>query len=239
MTGNKHYDNVPIMPARSMADQIYDRTKDQILNGALKPGQRLHELDVAKAAQTSRTPVREAFRRLEQDCLVERVPRGGVRVIHLDWETIKDLYELRKVLEVHVIELACQRITTEEIIALKRTKAQAMELLNSSEMKNESLLSHLIELNTEFHDTIYQSTGSRFLITITNQLRGVVSAMRSVSLQAERGPRSAWEDHSLLIHHLEKRDTQAARKLIRRHIQNAAKEVLSVIKKTEWADGPK
>ena len=236
MAGNRNRNDLPIMPARSIADQLYERTKEQILKGILAPGQRLHELDVAKASQTSRTPVREAFRRLEQDGLVERVPRGGVRVVSLDWETIKDLYQLRTVLEIHVIELACQRISSEEIIALKRTKAQAMELLNSTDMDKETLLSHLLELNTEFHDTIYQSTGSRFLINTVNQLRGIVMAMRSVSLQAERGPALTWEEHSQLIQHFEKRDVEAARKLIRRHIQNAAREVLSVMKQLDHAN---
>ena len=237
MATNQNHTDMPIRPALSIADQVYERTREKILNGTLKPGQRLHELDVAKSAQTSRTPVREAFRRLEQDGLIERTPRGGVRIIHLDWETIKDLYELRAVLETHAIELACQRISSEQIIALKRTKAQAMELLNTEDIKQEDLLSDFLELNTEFHDTIYKSTGSRFLIKIINQLRGVMLAMRSVSLQAERGPHRSWEDHNRLIQHLEKRDAEAARKLIQKHIENAAMEALSVMKKNEPTDG--
>ncbi len=231
MVINQYHTGLPVRPALSLADQIYERTREKILNGTFKPGQRVHELDVAESAQTSRTPVREAFRRLEQDGLVERVPRGGVRVIRMDWETIKDLYELRTVLEMHAIELACQRISLEEIITLKRTKAQAMELLNAKEIKKEDLLNHFLELNTEFHDTIYQSTGSHFLINIINKLRGIMMAMRSVSLQAEQGPNNAWEDHCKLIQHLENRDAAAARELIQKHIQNAAVEALSVMKK--------
>ena len=214
---------------RSIADQVYERIKGQILDGSLDPGQHLHELVVAKAAGTSRTPVREAFRRLEQDLLVERVPKGGVRVIKLDLNTIKDLYELRTVLEVHAVDLACQRITSEQIVYLKRIRAQALELLNSSHISQDYLLKHFMELNTDFHEMIYHATKSKFLIRIINRLRGIIRAVRSVSLQANQAPVRSWEEHSRLICCLEKRDTVAAQKLIYEHIRNATREALSVV----------
>jgi GntR family transcriptional regulator, rspAB operon transcriptional repressor len=231
MVIDRNKNTMPIMPARSIADQIYERAKYDILNGVIKPGHRLQELDVVKAAQVSRTPVREAFRRLEQDCLVERVARGGVRVIQLEWETIKDLYELRTVLEVHAIKLACQRITPEQIVTLKQTKAQAMELLNSPALSKDYILNRFMDLNAQFHETIYQATGSRFMMPIINQLRGIVQVMRSVSLQADHAYTHAWEEHSHLIHQLEKRDVKMARTLIRQHVQRAAQEVLSIMMK--------
>jgi DNA-binding GntR family transcriptional regulator len=222
---------MPIMPSRSIADQIYERTKHDILKGNIKPGQRLLEVDVAEAVSASRTPVREAFRRLEQDNLVERVARGGVRVIQLEWEAIKDLYALRTVLESYAIKLACEKITPEQIVALKQIKAQAMELLNTPELSKDYMLSRFMDLNAQFHETIYQATGSRFLMIIINQLRGIVQVMRSMSLQADQSSTNAWVEHSRLIHHLEKRDAQSAQDLIQQHVQNAAQEVLSIMKK--------
>lgn len=220
------------MPARSIADQIYERTKYDILNGVIKPGQSLHELDVAKASQASRTPVREAFRRLEQDCIVERVARGGVRVIQLDWKTIKDLYDLRTVIEVHAIKLACQRITPEQIASLKQTKAQAMELLISPDLSKSYKLNRFMDLNADFHETIYKATDSRFLISIINQLRGIVQIMRSVGLQVDQAYTRTWSEHNHLISHLENHDISASQKLIEQHVQNAAQEVLSIMEKS-------
>ena len=220
-----------IKPTRSIADQIYDRTRSEIIKGIIKPGERLQEMDVASAANSSRTPVREAFRRLEQDQLVERVARGGVRVISLDKETISDLYELRTVLELHSIKLACQRISPQEIITLKQIRAQAMELLSSSEFNQDYMLSRFMDLNTEFHETIYRSTGSRFLINVVVQLRAIVQSMRYMSIQADNSCPRAWDDHSELITYLEKKDVAAARELLKRHVSNAAQEVLSVIEK--------
>jgi DNA-binding GntR family transcriptional regulator len=222
---------LPIMPSRSIADQIYERTKRDILNGIIKPGQRLHEVDVANAVSASRTPVREAFRRLEQENLVERVARGGVRVIQLEWEAVKDLYDLRTVLETYAIKLACEKITSEQIVTLKQIKAQAMELLSSPELSSDYVFSRFMELNAQFHETIYQATGSHFLMVIINQLRGIVQVMRSMSLQVEQSSTRAWAEHNRLIQYLEKHDVQSAQDLIQQHVQNAAQEVLSVMKR--------
>ena len=233
MTDNKAKHNqidYLIKPTNSIADQIYDRIRSEIIKGIIKSGKRLQELDMAHAAQSSRTPVREAFRRLEQDQLVERVARGGVRVISLDKETIKDLYDLRTTLEVHGMKLACQRISPQEIITLKQIRAQAMELLNSPDSNNDYMLDRFMDLNTEFHETIYHSTESRFFINIVVQLRAIVQSTRYMSIQVDNSCHRAWVEHSDLIMFLEQRNVAAAQKLVRRHVQNAAQEVLSVIK---------
>lgn len=230
MTSPPNQPLTPMLPSRSIADQIYERTKHDILKGVIKPGQRLLEVEVAQAVAASRTPVREAFRRLEQDNLVERLPRGGVRVIELEWQAIEDLYDLRTVLETYAIKLACERITSEQILLLKQIRAQAMELLNSPELTKEFVFSRFMELNAQFHETIYQATGSRFIMVIINQLRGIVQVMRSMSLQVDQSSARAWVEHSRLIHHLEKRDVQAAQELIQQHVQTAAQEVLSIMR---------
>lgn len=229
--GNHSKTDYLIKPTRSIADQIYDRIRSEIIKGVIKPGERMQELDMAHAAQSSRTPVREAFRRLEQDQLVERVVRGGVRVISLDKDTIKDLYDLRTVLELYGVELACQRISPQEIINLKQIRAQAMELLSASEYNQDYMLGRFMDLNSEFHETIYRSTGSRFLINVVVQLRAILQSMRYMSIQADNSWTRAWVEHSELIIYLEKRDVATAKELMQRHVYNAAQEVLSVIEK--------
>ena len=113
---------------------------------------------------------------------------------------------------------------------LKQIRAQAMELLNSPELTKDFVFSRFMELNAQFHETIYQATGSRFIMVIINQLRGIVQVMRSMSLQVDQSSARAWVEHSRLIHHLEKRDVQAAQELIQQHVQTAAQEVLSIMR---------
>jgi DNA-binding GntR family transcriptional regulator len=87
----------------SIADQIYESLKSSIISAELKGGDRLFEAKVAESYQASRTPVREAFRRLEQDSLVERVAQGGVRVTQVTRKTVEDLFGIRTVLEEYAI----------------------------------------------------------------------------------------------------------------------------------------
>ena len=88
-----------IDPTKLIADQVYESLKNAIIRGEIEPRQRLLEVEVAKMFQTSRTPVREAFRRLEHDCVAERLAQGGIRVSQLDAQTIEDLFKLRVLLD--------------------------------------------------------------------------------------------------------------------------------------------
>lgn len=211
----------------SIADRIYDNLKSSIISAQLKGGDRLFEAVVAETYHASRTPVREAFRRLEQDCLVERVAQGGVRVTQVTRKTVEDLFGIRTVLEEYAIGLACDRITPNEIAALKEIRAQAMESLNSKQISREYMLKRFFELNSLFHDTIYAATDSKFLIKLINDIRGIVLGLRSLSITADQACARAWQEHSLLIDHLEKREKEKAVKLIREHIANAAHDVLT------------
>ncbi len=215
---------------KSIADQIYEILRTDIIKGEIQAGSRLFEVEVAKTFEASRTPVREAFRRIEQDGLAERLAQGGIRVIQLDEQTIHDLFDLRTILETHVIELACERITVEEIAILKQVRAQAFELLKSIDLSNEFTLNLLFELNSQFHDTIYSSTRSKFLIKVIVNIRAVVLSMRSLSIRLD-SVRQVWDEHSELIDHLERRDKKKAIELINKHIENTAGQILSYIRK--------
>jgi DNA-binding GntR family transcriptional regulator len=211
----------------SIADRIYESLKSSIISAELKGGDRLFEAKMAESCHASRTPVREAFRRLEQDCLVERVAQGGVRVTQVNRKTVEDLFGIRTVLEEYAIGLACDRITPDEIAALKEIRAQAWELLNSKQVSREYMLRRFFDLNSLFHETIYAATDSKFLIKLISDIRGIVLGLRSVSIQADQACSRAWEEHSLLIDHLEKREKDKAVSLIKEHIANAVRDVLS------------
>ena len=216
----------------SIAEQIYGSLKARILSGSIHPGDRLFEVEIAKSFKASRTPVREAFRRLEQDFLVERTAQGGVRVPEIDINAIEDLFKLRMVLECFAIEIACQRITLEQITKLREIKAQAQELLKLNQMDSEFVLSRFVELNSSFHDTIYKATGNKFLVRSINNLREILLSMRTMSIQADNACDQSWQEHSLLVEYLANRDVEAATGLIRTHIKNAYNQLLTVFGKS-------
>lgn len=183
----------PLKPPNSISDQIYEKIKERILHGNIEPGERLRQNQVAQALRASRTPVRDAFRRLEQDGLVERIPQGGVRVTPLDMETIKEVFGIRKVLEGYAVELACERITSVEISSLHALLAQARELLSAKKISPEKKISQLFQLNSEFHDIIYHASQNSYLMSMIDGLRNIVSRLRFLGLRSYGTWFRAWK----------------------------------------------
>jgi DNA-binding GntR family transcriptional regulator len=225
--GKTHF----LEPPNSISDQIYERLKQKILLGEIEAGERLMQNQVAENLRASRTPVREAFRRLEQDSLVERVPQGGVRVTRLDMEAIQEVFGIRNVLEAYAVELACDRITEEEIGLLRQLVSQARELLSSSESGRETKIKRLFELNSQFHDTLYRASGNSYLMSVINSLRFIVGRLRLLGLRAESTWSRAWDEHAQLIGLLEKREKESAARLVKTHLVNAVSDVLMGMKR--------
>ncbi len=220
-----------IQPPSSLADRIYEHLKAKILHGDIKPGERLLQIPVAQKLNISRTPVRDAFRRLEQDGLVEKLPQGGVRVSIIAEETVQEVFGIRRVLEAYALQIACVKITEEEIGLLKNLKYQAQEILGAKRLSQDAKMRKLFELNSRFHEVIYAATGNIYLINILNNLRNIVSRLRYLGLQAGETWKEVWAEHAQLIKYLEKGDKKGAIKLLDKHLNHAASYVLSSLSK--------
>jgi len=223
-----------VHPPKSISDQIYDLLKKKILNSEIQPGERLMQEEVAEAFKASRTPVRQAFHLLEKDGLVERLPQGGFRITRFDVETISDLFAIRAVLETYGVQLACDRIQPEVIKTLRSIKEQADQLLETASIQREVKIRQLFELNSLFHETLYRSTKSGYLLELINNLRNTVLRLRALGLRRDNTWKQSWDEHGRLIDCLERRDKKAAGKLMRRHVASAMSHVLS-----QWNLGAK
>lgn len=213
----------------SISDQVYEYLKSQILQDEIDPGMRLTQEKVAEAVNTSRTPVREAFRRLEQEGLVERVPQGGVRVTSVDPESVAKKFDVREALEVYAIGLACERATPEWIAELESIRDQADALLRQNDLKPSEKIKRFFDLNTTFHDTIYDASGNPYLIRMIRQFRQMVLPLRAMGLRDDSTWTQVWTEHSRLIRYLKSGKKQAAMQCVSEHIKNAAIYVSSVI----------
>lgn len=216
-----------IEPPKSIADQIYEHLKSAILGGSIEPGERLNQEKVAEELKTSRTPVREAFRRLQQEGLVERLPQGGVRVTSIDMESIAHIFGVRQALERYAIELACDRISEDEIAQLENISQRADTLFAKDNLSASEKLKLFFDLNTTFHETIYEATGNPFLIKVIQNMRQLVLRMRATGLRDDSTWRQTWAEHNLLLQHLRARNKEAAVRCICEHVQNAASYVTS------------
>ena len=105
-----------------LRDVVFNTLRQAILKGELAPGERLMEIQLAERLGVSRTPIREAIRKLELEGLVLMIPRKGAEVAKISEKSLRDVLEVRRSLEELAIELACQRMTEEEINSLEQTQ---------------------------------------------------------------------------------------------------------------------
>lgn len=141
----------------SAAEQAYDVVRDGILDGTFELGARLPEEDLAARAGVSRTPVREALRRLAAEGFVTFIPNRGAQVASWTDADLEEIFQLRALLEGHAAELAAGRITPTQLAAM-RSLADEME--HAAERATPRALDSIAELNTEFHRTILEGADS-------------------------------------------------------------------------------
>ena len=159
----------------TLADQVYSFLKKGIIAGDLRPGERLKELEIAQSLGASRTPVREALSRLEQEGLVQPFPSGGLTVVKLSANDVREIYGLLRVLETYGIRLACEKITSKQLDRLETLCSRAEQLSTQD-------IDRLIELNGRFHELLIEATAHRRLIELVGQLRTALQPYRIVTM---------------------------------------------------------
>ncbi len=207
-----------------LRDVVFNTLRQAILRGELKPGERLMEIKLADKLGVSRTPIREAIRKLELEGLVLMIPRRGAVVAEITEKSLRDVLEVRKALEELSVELACDRITEEDIEKLK-VAAKAFEAtLQSGDV------TEYAEADVRFHDIIYFATENQRLIQLLYNLREQMYRYRVEYLKRKEAHETLLAEHNHIIECLERRDKEGARKAICTHIANQEKTVSDTIR---------
>jgi DNA-binding GntR family transcriptional regulator len=156
------------MAATKSADHAYDAIRVQILDGTMAAGSRLVEADLAEALQTSRTPIREALRRLEAEGLIEVLPHRGARVTAWTEDDLRDMYDLRAVLEAMAAERAAARITVDDLEQLDQLCEEMDQCIAGNEAGgfDAAARERYSDLNTVYHDIIRNASGSTRLVAM-------------------------------------------------------------------------
>ena len=148
-----------------LRDVVFNTLRDAILKGELEPGERLMEIQLAERLGVSRTPIREAIRKLELEGLVLMIPRKGAEVAKISEKSLRDVLEVRRSLEELAAELACQRMDEEALKDLEDAQKAFVKAVESGETMA------MAETDEHFHDVIYMGTGNTRLVQILNNLR--------------------------------------------------------------------
>lgn len=220
----------PLVPIKldnykPLRELVFESLREAIISGQLSPGERMMEIQLAEEMGVSRTPVREAIRKLELEGLVVMIPRKGAYVSGLSLKDVADVFEIRGALEGLAAELAADRITDEELENLERY------LVKISEDIEQGDLSRVVETDTDFHTLLYQASRNNRLSQIINNLREQIQRFRTTSLSLPGRMKVALEEHRKIVEAISSRDGELARKLAKEHIENAENSLMSMIRK--------
>lgn len=207
-----------------LRDVVFNTLRQAILRGELKPGERLMEIQLANKLGVSRTPIREAIRKLELEGLVLMIPRRGAEVAQITEKSLRDVLEVRDALEVLAVELACERITSEDIEKLKEAARTFEEALQSGDV------TEYAEADVNFHDIIYFATDNQKIIQLLYNFREQMYRYRVEYLKRKEVHPILVAEHKHIIECIEKKDKKAARIAISTHIENQAKTVSDTIR---------
>ena len=207
-----------------LRDVVFNTLRQAILRGELKPGERLMEIQLANKLGVSRTPIREAIRKLELEGLVLRIPRKGAEVAEITEKNMLDVLEVRRALEELAVKLACERITEEEIQELKEAADAFQKILSEKD------ITKIAEADEAFHDVIFKSTGNDRLIQLLNSLREQMYRYRLEYLKREEYHPQLLEEHQQIIDRITRKDQSEAAELIDRHIGNQVDVMLEMIR---------
>jgi len=205
----------------SVREKTYDYLKSNILSGRFVPGERLAEEHLAKELGVSRTPVREALHKLEQDGLIEPLESRGFCIPKDSEEEIEDLFELRTVLEGYTLKLICERITDEQIGRLE-------EIIDKAEVSlRRKRIDEVFQWNTEFHDILYGMVADkrRFYNLIVN-IRKYVLRYRKDTLQYLGAAKRTIDGHRQILLALKLKDPDLCERVMRAHIREAKDDAL-------------
>lgn len=205
-------------PASAVAAALI---REAIAQGRLEPGVRLKEENLAAELGISRTPIREALLLLQSEGLVEAVPNRGAFVRSYDADDLRDMYELRALLEGHAAGRAAEVISKARLRELRASCARFERLVARAAAPTTTTVRELVRENAVFHDTVLAAAGNERLTAMVRQVVAIPLVYKSYVWYSPDQVRASARAHALLVQAFEQRDAVRAESLMRAHISDA------------------
>ncbi|HIR28554.1 MAG TPA: GntR family transcriptional regulator [Candidatus Choladousia intestinigallinarum] len=210
-----------------LRDVVFQTLRQAILKGELKPGERLMEIHLAQKLGVSRTPVREAIRKLELEGLVLMIPRKGAVVAEITVSDLEDVLEVRSALEELAVKCACRKITSEQLSLLKEAAEEFGKSLKGQDV------SACAQADEAFHGVIYQATGNRRLMQMLSNLREQMYRYRVEYLKDRQSHQILLKEHREIMQALERKDEEEAARITAVHIERQKENIINTLTKKE------
>ncbi len=194
---------------KSLSECVMDYLREEMEKGNLKPGARINEKQLCELLGISRTPIREALLQLEKEGFVEILPRKSIRIKKLTLKEIEDIYNAIGILESEAAEIACEKITKEDIKKMEELY-QKME----KALRRNNFISYM-EYNRELHNIHIKLSGNNILYEIITKLRSRLYDFPRIILTIPEWEEKCMKEHRELIELFKRKDKEGVRKLIK------------------------
>ena len=206
----------------SLTDEIADVVRERILKGEYEIGEKIKENQIATELRVSRTPIREAFKILENEGLIDSVPHRGCFAQGFTKQDVEDIYAVREALEALALNWAVDRITEKEIAALEE-QCDLMEFYTKKKDRKK-----VLEMNSSFHDIIYASARSRFLAQVLRSYKEYIDKTRKSIFYEQSYLESILVEHRAILDAIKDRDKERAAAAMTKHLMSSQKRAEAV-----------
>lgn len=203
----------------SLADQVFEHLETDILSGKYQKGESLTENKLSSELGVSRTPIREALRRLEQEHLIEESPKGMI-VVGISKKDIEDIFEIRGALEGRAAEMAAKNHTEEQLNAVR----EALEFQEFYLVKQDP--DRIKSMDSRFHETIYKMSGSTVFYDVLVPLHKKLLKYRKASVSDSSRAEASVAEHRAIYEAIAACDGKLASELITKHLNNAYNSII-------------
>lgn len=207
------------IPKKPLREEAYDALKRAIIEGSIKPGTQLSEPQLAEHFRISRSPIREALGRLEQEGFAQRKANGRLQVAPLDIEELEQLYVLRATVEGLATRLAAGNLSMNDL----KQMAELLKKMESAAAAGN--IEESLKQGAKFHDTILENCGNKPLIDVVDGVRLRIDRFRMV-IASTRNQAARVAEHWRIYDALHDRDPESAEKAMIAHIQQSAETIL-------------
>ena len=216
-TSSKNFSN-----SFSLTDEIADVVRERILKGEYEIGEKIKENQIATELKVSRTPIREAFKLLENEGLIDYIPNRGCFAKGFTKQDVDDIYAVREALEELAVRWSVARITGAELLALEE-QVDLMEFYTKKKDKKK-----VLELNTSFHEVIYASARSRFLAQVLRSYKEYIEKTRKSIFYEQSYLEGILSEHRAIFEAIKERDEERAVEAISKHLEASQERAFAV-----------
>ncbi|MCL2121817.1 MAG: GntR family transcriptional regulator [Clostridiales bacterium] len=209
--------------SKPLGEVVYVALREAIIKNQFKSGERLMETELADEMMVSRTPVREAVRKLQSEGYVIMLPRKGTYVTSLTIQDVNDVFEIRGALESMAAARAAERASSEEIAEIRQFIESEAILWDSTD------LARTIRCDIQFHSMVYRASKNTKVENLINDLREQTQRLRSSTLSRPGQVRFALEEHRKILSAIEARDAKSARDASIAHVERSREVMLELL----------